>query len=650
MVRPAGAQGRPTALALTRAAGADLRAWDSQIDQMLRSRELRIRDVHGDVLVRDRQHQRLDQYYRFVRIVGGDLTRQIGPDGTVSIFGMLHTGIDLDTDPALSPDAAQSAIASAAGGQSRGDAPELVVLPLSDGYHLAYFGQATTPVEVMNVYVDANSGALLHKYSDFATEVGTGLGTYGDTKKVSTTAVSGAFTADDKLRPASITTYDMKGNFARAQPVISNLTPATPSDIATSTSNTNWADPTVVDAHVYAGWYYDYLYKRFGRHGLDDRDLRMPLFTHPVRQSDINTAPPNVVGLYYLNAFYCSSCGPNGRGAMVFGEGAPRGFVAPNVEVKPFSAAFDVVAHELTHGVVANSSRLSSSLEGGSLNEAFADVFGVSTVFFYKPVGPNALQASYTLGKDLSVPVGAFATRSISNPAETGNPDHYSQRGIEVHFNSTILSHAFYLAIEGGTNRTSGAAVQGVGAANREQIEKTFFRALTVLLPSSANFGMTRTATIQAARDLYGAGGAVERAVTQAWDAVGVQERTVPTAVARAMPIPSAICQTNLPAWEVDPLVSAGTSSLTITQWQIDEFDSAGSILTTFRETQADFARFFNVCGPGSARITAQNDACSAFCITLGGARGGAIQFTYTATDDANRPVTFATPRVTLSR
>ena len=43
---------------------------------------------------------------------------------------------------------------------------------------------------------------------------------------------------------------------------------------------------------------------------------------------------------------------------MVFGEGAPKGFLAPNLEVKPFSAAFDVVAHELTHGVTANSARL----------------------------------------------------------------------------------------------------------------------------------------------------------------------------------------------------------------------------------------------------------------------------------------------------
>jgi Zn-dependent metalloprotease len=42
------------------------------------------------------------------------------------------------------------------------------------------------------------------------------------------------------------------------------------------------------------------------------------------------------------------------------------------------------------------------------------------------------------------------------------------------------------------------------------------------MLPANANFSTARAATIQAATDLYGAGGAVERAVIQAWTAVGV--------------------------------------------------------------------------------------------------------------------------------
>ena len=65
-----------------------------------------------------------------------------------------------------------------------------------------------------------------------------------------------------------------------------------------------------------------------------------------------------------------------------------------------------------------------------------------------------------------------------------------------MHVNSGIPNHAFYLAIEGGTNRTSGIRVQGVGAANREQIEKIFYRAFTQLMPSNANFSMARAITL----------------------------------------------------------------------------------------------------------------------------------------------------------
>src|SRR5262249_824199 len=130
--------------------------------------------------------ERLDQYYRGVRIVGGDLTRQTASDGTVSLFGILHTP-DLDVDPRLTADAARDALARAVGGSPFGDGVELVVLPLSDGDHLAYVGQAAAGLEILNVFVDAHTGALLRQYSDFAREgvIGTGKGTYGDAKKVS---------------------------------------------------------------------------------------------------------------------------------------------------------------------------------------------------------------------------------------------------------------------------------------------------------------------------------------------------------------------------------------------------------------------------------------------------------------------------------
>ena len=109
-----------------------------------------------------------------------------------------------------------------------------------------------------------------------------------------------------------------------------------------------------------------------------------------------------------------------------------------------------------------------------------------------------------------------------------GHPDHYSIRfhgtsdngGVHIelrHPESRLLSRD-----RGGHQPRVGSGVEGVGAANREQIETVFYRAFTQLLTANATFAMARAATIQAARDLYGAGSNPERAITQAWTAVGV--------------------------------------------------------------------------------------------------------------------------------
>ena len=227
-----------------------------------------------------------------------------------------------------------------------------------------------------------------------------------------------------------------------------------------------------------------------------------------------------IVPDFYLNAFYA------GDGIMVYGEGLPAGVTSGGQAVDFFSGALDIVTHELTHGVTDYSSRLIYQNESGALNEAFSDMMATGAEFFFQPAGTGNLRADYLIAEDVIRPGGI---RSLSNPGAFGDPDHYSIRftGTDddggVHINSGIPNHAFYLAIEGGTNRTSGLSVIGVGAANREQIERVFYRAFTQMLPANATFSIARAATLQAARDLYGAASAAERAVQQAWTAVGVQ-------------------------------------------------------------------------------------------------------------------------------
>jgi len=522
---PLRAQTRQRTVAAT--SFADLRTWDATVDRLKRDDALRVRRTMDDTLLSGRVHERLEQFYRGVRVYGADIARQTDRGLTVSIFGTMYEGIDIDVNPALSIDDVKAVLEKLTGvALGPGRIPELVILPLDGGgYRLTYRATVFTLQGDHEYFVDASTGAVVRMFAGARRQTGTssigrGHGVLGDDKKVSVTSQSGTFLASDLLRPPSLRTYDLRGNINRVLAFLNGRATLVTSDLAASTS-TEWTDPVPVDGHAYIGYVYDYYFKRFGRRGLDNNNISILSIVHPVRRSDIFTAPDEIVGDFYLNAFYCCN------GVMVFGEGLPAGFVltATNQSVNFFVAGLDVVGHELTHGVTDFSSGLISGNEPGALNEAFSDIMGSSVEFFYQPTGTGALQADYAIAEDVFTPGGI---RNMANPGAFGDPDHYSRRFTGtaddggVHINSTIASHAFYLAIEGGTNRTSGLSVQGVGAANREQMEKVYYRGFTQLLPSNATFAVARTVTIQAARDLYGVGSAPERAVTQAWTAVGV--------------------------------------------------------------------------------------------------------------------------------
>ena len=208
------------------------------------------------------------------------------------------------------------------------------------------------------------------------------------------------------------------------------------------------------------------------------------------------------------------------------------------------------------------------AFHGGAINEAVSDIFGTSVEFFFQPAGSGPLKADYLMGEDIT---GFGPNRSLVDPASIGlphdfgtmeYPDHVTKMlnyvlvasggtatnptvvnffpiafsngnfvfflnsgpdGGGVHLNSTLFSHSFYLAVEGGRNGTSGVSVSGVGAANRAQIEKVFFRAITQLMPNNANFQTAAATVIQAAIDLYGPSSAATQAVTQAMTAVGLR-------------------------------------------------------------------------------------------------------------------------------
>ena len=529
---------------LTLAAGgvsslAALREADSLVDQLRRDGTLRLSASENDPLVPGRTHERFRQYHDGVPIFGAEVTRQAARGVTVSLFGTLRLGVEVETTPALSTEEAARIIDRLDSVRPLGTTrPRLVVLPDRERagvYRLVYEARTFTGTRLMIYFIDASTGDLVWAYDDLKTQqpalpcercaVGEGVGVKGDRKKMSVTAVGGTFLAQDQLRPADIFTFDMRGNLPRTMAVENGSAQLFDSDLANDTDN-QWLDGAIVDAHVGMGWTYDYLLSRFGRQGLNGSNIRMISLVHPVNRTDILTATPEIIGLYHLNAFYCGTCGSDGIGLAVFGEGLPPNVTLAGQRWNFLSGALDIVAHEFAHAVTDFTSALLYMDESGALNEAFSDIIGTGVEHYAEPLYQDgAGQTDYQIGEDVIEPGGI---RSLANPRQFGHPDHYSLRFLGkqdnggVHTNSLIPGHAFFLAVEGGTNRVSGLSVAGVGPENREQMEQVFYRAFTVLMTREADFAAARAATIQSARDLYGAGSAAEQAVTQAWTAVGV--------------------------------------------------------------------------------------------------------------------------------
>jgi len=485
-----------------------------QIEALSRAGALTMRRVQPDHDFPDRQHIRFDQRVDGVRVFGAQLVQQIDAEGrTLSVFGHIDEGLRASVAPALGAEAAVRAAeaASPSGSQVVGE-PELVLLPRDGGPVLTWTMHVRFDQNLDRVFVDAVDGHVVWRYDDLRTDASVGLGTgvWADRKKVSVDSVSGVYQARDILRPPLLETYHLRFDVNAVNNVFrTGVIP--PSYIAVSSDN-NWGDGAIVDAHVYAGWTYDYYYERHGRRGIDDHDLPIRSVAHFL---------PRSYG--YANAFWDSEVQ-----AMFYGDG--------DASDNAFSGALDVVAHELTHGVTQYTWDGIYSGESGALNEAFSDIMGTAVEFFREPPGVGRQRADYYLGEDLPYQFDPprTATRSMENPSMfcsatlgTCSPDHYSKRyrgsldNGGVHYNSGIANQAFYLLVEGGTNRTSGVHVTGLGAALRDSAERIFYRGFTLYLTPGATFKDARAATMQAAADLYGASEVA--AVAAAWTAVGVE-------------------------------------------------------------------------------------------------------------------------------
>ncbi|MFI2642182.1 M4 family metallopeptidase [Streptomyces sp. NPDC018610] len=265
----------------------------------------------------------------------------------------------------------------------------------------------------------------------------------------------------------------------------------------------------------------DFYSKTFGRKGIENNSKGAQAMVH--------------FGNRIANAFWDPTCG-----CMLYGDGDGQTFKKPLV-------ALDVTGHELTHGVVDATAKLEPTMvdvygnqygEPGALNESLADIFG-SNVEFYANNAKNP--PNYLIGEKLGL--SQKFLRRLDHPSLDkleGTVDYWSSDTYytEVHAGSGVSSHAYYLLAEGSGKKTIGGVaydsptyhsltVKGIG---RTKATAIFYRALTRYMVSSTDFHDARVATLQAAKDLYGASSTEYKTVDQAWAAVNVTAANTPAA------------------------------------------------------------------------------------------------------------------------
>lgn len=215
-------------------------------------------------------------------------------------------------------------------------------------------------------------------------------------------------------------------------------------------------------------------------------------------------------GQDYANAFWDGT-------RMVFGDGDGELFGR-------FTAAVDVIGHELTHGVIDREARLAYQGQSGALNESVCDVFG--SLVRQRALGQDAADADWLIGTGLfTAAVSGVALRSMKAPGtaydddvlgrdpQPAHMDDFVQTEEDnggVHINSGIPNRAFYLL----ATELGGNAADRAGAI--------WYAALTGSdLAADADFAGFAAVTVAAAEKDFGATEAA--AVTAAWQEVGVQ-------------------------------------------------------------------------------------------------------------------------------
>ena len=257
-----------------------------------------------------------------------------------------------------------------------------------------------------------------------------------------------------------------------------------------------------VSAHFFATRVFDFYNNVLKRDGIDDKGMKLVSIVNVTSPND--QPPPD-----WDNAVWWNQ-------KMWYGQKKVGG------SFESYARFFDVIAHELTHGITEASSDLVYKDQSGALNESFSDIFGVIIKNWF-PNEPNPLSSwDWELGNGLGN--GGLPLRDLSDPTRTGDPDHMnsylnttSDHG-GVHTNSNIHNKAAY-------NLLTATDQTGDPAFSIEEVSILYYLTLDRLRRQATFSDCLRT--LQSVAATYFSSNPVVQAekrqfIAQAYSAVGI--------------------------------------------------------------------------------------------------------------------------------
>jgi zinc metalloprotease ZmpA len=490
------------ALAALTGRGTEVRGGDGQAFTVVRV----LMDRNGT------SHTRMARTYNGLPVLGGDLVVHQTPSGKWGGSSVTLAKAPADSTPEVSAKTAKKRAVTK--NRKANGSPALVVeartadhAPRLAWRVLTLGKQADGTPSRVYTSVDAATGKVLLREETIHTEAGDGKSLYTGTVPLETTKSGSTFQLKDPTRGNTYT--GDAGNQTDLCILIWCIKRA-PATLFTDADN-HWGSGTTsdratvaVDAQFGTDMTWDFYKNVFGRTGIAGDGKGSFNRVH--------------YGDGYANAFWDDSCF-----CMTYGDG-------DGSQLGPLTS-LDVAAHEMSHGVTSSTANLTYSGESGGLNEATSDIMAAAVEFY---ANNSADVGDYLVGEKVVLPgLGQPALRFMDKPSKDGqSADSWSSntKNLDVHYSSGVANHFYYLLSEGSGAKTingvsynsptsNGSTVTGIG---RDAATKIWYRALTTYMTSSTDYKGARTATLSAAKDLFGAGSTQYNAVAAAWSAVNV--------------------------------------------------------------------------------------------------------------------------------